>query len=191
MSEKRITQIAEQQQEGLTGYIGAISSDHAYIHDGLGFAIIETLAAVASGATVYIGLTTPNAASGKFVHFRPTSLTSTDSGVVAKIYEDLSYTNGTACNCFNMNRLSSNTAALTGAVGVTATPSTELVIAAASVGSGGNPVTSSGGIGGSADNERVLKQDTSYVVELKNIGAATTTINVSIFWYEESQGLDV
>lgn len=174
--------------ENFTGFLTIISSDHNYIHQGIGFSVVYQVSALGAGAKVYLGITTPSGASGKYIHFRPTGFSSTDSGVVGKIYENLSYTGGSSVTPFNRNRVSTTTSSSTVATGVTATPGAQLVVAAASVGSGGNPTSSAGGGGSSENNELIFKAATPYVIEIENIGAAATNVVLTLFWYEESNG---
>lgn len=54
-------------------------------------------------------------------------------------------------------------------------------------GSGGGPRSRSGGAGGS-EHELVLKESTSYVAKVTNIGASTATdVDILVFWYEEEE----
>ena len=190
MLQNKIANIVSGFREGLTGFITTIGGDHSYIHDGLAFSVVYEVSSLIAGAKTYVGITTPNEASGKFIHMRPTGFSSTDSGIVGRIYEGLAYTGGDAHVPFNRNRLASNVCICSASTNVTATPGAELIIAAAAVGSGGNAVSSAGGGGASEANEIVLKQDTAYVVEIENIGASTTKGIITLFWYEETAGID-
>jgi len=183
MSEKKITEILEQQQEGLTKYVGTISSDHAYIHQGKGkISIVE---AGSISASYKIGFKTPKVASGKYVHWRPVGLFSDADTVKYRLYEDNAYTGGTANDIETLNRnLNGVTLSQMQDVkkGVTATLTGEL-IQLIRAGSTGNPSARSGG-GAGADEERLLLPDTDYVVEILPGGA--TNVDVELFWYEEN-----
>lgn len=185
MSEKRLTEIAEQSQECLTKYTGVISSDHAYIHDGKAFtAIIET---GSISAAYDIAFKTPSVASGKFIHWRPTGVDTSADYVLFTLREGDTYSAGTAVTPINRNRLSSDTTNMQSFVkGATATP-TGTIIQQAGIGAAGNPVSRSGG-GSGADEEIVLKQNEEYVLTLTPAGA--TTVTLSLFWYEEDAGID-
>lgn len=185
MSANRQTEIMEQGQEPLTGFQASISSDHAYIHDGIGFtAIIDT---GSISAAYDIAFKTPTVASGKFIHYRPLGITSSANYVGVTLYEGDSYTGGTAVTPVNRNRLSSNTSSMQSFVkGATVSPA-GTIIDIAGLGSSGNPIARSGG-GTGGDEELVLKQNTDYVITLVPSGATTCTVKV--FWYEESAGLD-
>ena len=63
--------------EGLTKYCGVITSDHAYIHKGIGYTYDYTASSVAAGSGVKIGFSTPNLTPGKYLHWRPSSVSST------------------------------------------------------------------------------------------------------------------
>lgn len=177
------------QIDGFTSAQTVMQNDHTYIHEGKAFTIIYNYTSLASAAQTYLGFTTPNAASGIFVHFRPLGVSTTASGIIANLYENLSYSSGSAYTPFNRNRLSTKTATVTAATGVTSTPGSELIIAGASAGAAGNPVSSTGGAAPGSAEEIVLKQNTPYVIEVDNIGASTTSGFVTLFWYEEGRGL--
>lgn len=185
MSEPRITEILEGTREGLTGYAGVIGSDHAYIHDGKAFtALIDTGEITAD---YDIAFTTPTVASGKFIHWRPIGVDTSSDYVLFTLREGDSFSDGTEVTPINRNRLSSSVTAVQAFVkNATATP-TGTIIQQGGVGTAGNPASRSGG-GAAADQELVLKQNTNYVLTLSPNGA--TTVNLSLFWYEENAGLD-
>ena len=168
--------------EGLTKYMAVISSDHAYIHQGIGkVAIVE---AGSISASYKIGFKTPSVASGKYIHWRPAGLFSDANAVKFRLYEDNAYIGGTDNDIETLNRN------LDGIVpsymqdmkkGVAAVL-TGTLIQLIRVGSTGNIFTSSGG-GAGADDERVLLPDTDYVIEVLPGGATNT--DVELFWYEE------
>lgn len=187
---RKVGEFLKLMREGLTKFMTVISSDHNYIHDGIGFSVNHLELALASAASAYLGFTTPPSGE-KYIHWRPTGVSSTESGVVVKVFEGDSFTGGTDITPFNRNRLSSNTSDMQSfKKGVTSTP-TGVLVGLASVGSGGNAVSSSGGGSSGAENEIVLKQNTNYVIELENIGAVSTDVSLNLFWYEETAGLDV
>jgi len=161
-----------------------ILADHTYIHEELAYTVIVSIAALGSAAKSYVSLTTP-ATSVKNIHFRPLGGSTTDSGIVFKFFENLSFTSGTLYTPFNRSRASVNTSTVVVKTGVTATPTTELVIAAAGAGAGGNPVTSTGGSAVGSEQEIILLPETDYVLEIENIGAVATNIVITLYWYEE------
>ena len=60
------TELLKKFQESLTGYIGTIGSDHAYIHNGIAFTAVIDVGSI-SGA-YDIAFKTP---TNKYVHWRP------------------------------------------------------------------------------------------------------------------------
>lgn len=169
-------------QEAYTGYMGVITSDHAYIHKGIGKTIIIDLGSIS--AATRIGFTTPTVASDKVLHWRPLGVTTSANYVEIKMTEDDSFTGGTdkLDTIFCRHRAYGTTTAVQAfKSGVTSTP-TGLVVQQAGVGSAGAPRARSGGTGG-ADEELVLLQDTDYVITLTPSGA--TAVILSLFWYEE------
>lgn len=117
-------------EERLTGYCATITSDHAYIHGAISFTVPFSSAALAAAGEYKIGITTPSVASGKFIHWRPTFISSSANIAQMKFYEGSVYTGGTSIQPFNRNRsrpdmygdMQANlgvTAALTGVLAVT------------------------------------------------------------------------
>lgn len=180
-----LTEIALEKQEDLTKYQGVISSDHAYIHDGIAFTAIIEVTDVS--AAYDIAFTTPSVASGKFVHWRPIGITSSANYVDIKLREGDAFTGGSTVTPINRNRLAVNTSDMqTFVTNATVAPS-GTIIQQTGIGTSGNPVAVSGG-GAGAEQELVLAQDTDYVVTLTPDD--TTTVVLSLFWYEEDAGLD-
>ena len=173
----------EGQQDRFTGMQCVVQSDHAYIHDGLGFtAIIDT---GSISAAYDIAFTTPSVASGKYIHWRPIGITSSAEYVQVVTYEGDSFSSGTTVTPINRNRNSTNTSTMQAFVkNATATP-TGTQIDIFGVGSTGNPTSRSGGADGSLD-EIVLKPNTNYVITLTPAGATSCTLK--LFWYEEENG---
>ncbi len=184
MSEKKLTEIFTESQEKLTGFIANIGSDHAYIHQGIAYTSIVTTPSIS--AAYRLAFKTPAAASGIFIHWRPIGITSSANYVDFAITEAETYTGGTAVTPINRNRISSNTSSMQAfAYGVTSTPA-GVIIDKSGIGTSGTPRARSGG-GTGAEQELVLKQDTTYVVTLTPAGA--TIVNLSLFWYEEERGV--
>ena len=181
----KLTEIAIAQQEGLTGFQTGITSDHAYIHDGIAFTGIINTGSIS--AAYDIAFTTPSIADGKFMHWRPIGISSDADSVGWVMYEGDTFSAGTAVVPINRNRNSTNLSKVTTLVkGATATPSGTM-ISAGQVGTSGVP-TAKGGGGAQADEEIVLKPATNYVLTLTPAGA--TTVILELFWYEEEKGLD-
>ena len=182
MSIARQTEIMEQSQEDLTGYTAVISSDHAYIHDGIAFTGIINTGSISSAYN--ISFKTP---ASTFIHWRPIGIDSSADYVDFVLSEGDTYSGGTAVVPINRNRLSSNTTDMQSFVkGSTVTP-TGVIIQRGGIGTSGNRVSQTG-CGSGADEELVLKQDTEYTLTLTPDGA--TICNLSLFWYEEGAGLD-
>lgn len=180
-----MTELLKAMQECLTGYMGVIGSDHAYIHDGKAFTAFVNTGEIL--AAYDVAFTTPSVASGKFIHWRPNGLDTSADYVLVTLREGDSFSDGTAVTPINRNRLSSETTTMQAFVkGATATP-TGTIIQQGGIGASGNPVSRSGG-GSAADEELVLKQNTNYVFTLEPAGA--TEVNLSLFWYEEDKGID-
>lgn len=167
--------------EYLTGYTAVIQSDHAYIHQGLGFSGLVDAGSISS--TYYIGFTTPSVASGKYIHWRPIGIQSSADYVSVKIYEGDTFSGGDAVTPINRNRAMATTTSNMQAFSsdVTSSPS-GTIIYLTGIGVSGNPASQSGG-GGSANEEILLKANTNYVIEIDPDGA--TNVTMELFWYEE------
>lgn len=184
MLQNKISNIIQGFQEALTGYTGVITSDHAYIHRGLAFT--ANLSSGSISTAYYIAFTTPTVASGKYIHWRPLGLASSADYVEVTLYEDDSFSAGTDVTPINRNRPMSSLTSKMQAFkkGVTSTP-TGTIIQVVGLGSTGNPTARAGG-GAGADEEIVLKQNTSYVAKIDPAGA--TIVTGSLYWYEEDEG---
>jgi len=88
------TELLLDSQEEFTGFQTGITSDHNYIHQGKGFVINHTFSAVASAGVSYIGLTTP-ASTAKYIHFRPTTFSSSANLGRSRLLQVASFTGGT------------------------------------------------------------------------------------------------
>lgn len=179
--------------ERLTGYVGVVQSDHAYIHDGIGFHVTNTVT-INDGATLKFQFVTPNPedpATGKqkYIHWRPSSIGTSAAGVRYTLYEEsTSISGGSAVTKLNMNRNSLKTSKIaTFNTGVTATEGTAIQFGV--FGTAGNPAKAAGG-GGGSENEQVLKGNTAYTINLVNLGGANSAVSYDFFWYEEEKGLD-
>ena len=185
MNSPRLTEIFEQGQECLTGFQASISSDHAYIHDGIAFTSVINTGSIS--AAYDIAFTTPTVASGKFIHWRPIGIQTSADYALFTLYEGDSFADGSAVTPINRNRLSAGTSAMqTFVKGATVTPA-GTIIQQGGIGTSGNPASQSGG-GAGANEELVLAQDTDYVITI--LPDAATVVTLSLFWYEELAGIN-
>lgn len=171
-------------QEDLTLAQKSISTDHSYIHDGIGFSqTIETASIEAAGAykiSIATGTT-------KYLHMRAIASSSTANIIEIELLEAPTNSSGTAVTMQNRNRNSSTTSTATVKQGVASTGGTSL--GKYTAGAGGGVQARSGGSVGGENDERVLKQNTDYAIVITNIGATTATVGyISLFWYEEARG---
>lgn len=177
--------IAPGQTDDLTGYQINLSSDHAYIHKGLGFTLSAESPSVAAAATYAVALQIPD---GIYVHIRPTKWSSTANIGELKLFEGSTFTSGSALTPNNRNRNSKKASKVTVTGGVTATNTSATLLINETVGTGGSPAMLGGG-GGGQNDEWVLRPNRTYVFQFENIGATTATVfYFDFFWYEESAG---
>jgi len=170
------------QADDFTGYPIVLSSDHSYIHKGLGFSLVGNSGSVAAAGTFVISFVTP---SGKYVHLRPTSIGSTKSLGLFTIAEGSTMTGGTDATPLNRNRNSLNASLVTAKTGATISAEGSVKLVELFI---GYPNTGSGGQNGEND-EIVLKPGTAYSLKFSNIGETESTVfYFSMFWYEEQEG---
>lgn len=180
MGNTRMTEILELAQESLTKHLTIIESDHAYIHAGIAFTAIINTGSIS--AAYDIAFKTPDANSGKYIHWRPIGIDTSADYVDFVLYEGDTFSSGTAVTPINRNRISKNTSKMqTFVYNATATPA-GTIVQRGGIGVAGIPASKAGG-GAFANQELVLKQDTNYVLTLTPAGA--TIVNLSLFWYEE------
>lgn len=168
-----------------TGMQAVISSDHSYIHDGIGYVLCGDTGSIAAAGVEHISFTTPGPNIGKVIHLRPAKFSSSANSASITITEGASMSAGTLAVPQNCNRNKDNksqckiyTGATLGTAGLGGTIYKE------NVGTGGVP-NRSGGTGGS-DEERVLKPGTTYSITFTNTGSSTATVcSYMLFWYEE------
>lgn len=188
MSKRSINDLENPAIEGLTGYMGVISSDHAYIHQGIGFSFIDDFT-LGGNATYKLSFKTPVVEDNKYVHWRPIGVGSTASGIKALLIEMAVpvSSGGLAIEpvCRNRALADVRISSVKVTENVTAVTTSGLLIQAGLVGSGGNNQSRAGGSGDGADLEILLKPDTEYIVELDNLTNTSTDVLLDLFWYEE------
>jgi hypothetical protein len=173
------------QTDKFTGYPVNISSDHAYIHQGLGYNLPIESSSVAAAGVYSVAIQVP---AGVFLHIRPTTWSSTANLGELKLFENSTFSGGSAVTPVNKNRNSKRVSKVVCTAGVTATNTTATLLMAESVGTGGTPSASAGG-GGGQNDEWVLEPLRTYVFQFENIGATNATVfYANFFWYEESAG---
>lgn len=149
-------------REGLTGYCGTISSDHAYIHQGKSRVLCHTTASLAAAAVEKLAFTTPAASTGIYIHWRPSMISSSANAARYQLYEDTDYANGTVAAAQDANRNTKNGPAM-------------LVYTAATAGLAGRILVSAEA-GGNFGN-----QPAGDAIEVLSSDAADTTQTVTIY----------
>jgi len=180
MSTSAIVENMNLAKDTLTNFPISISGDHAYIHKQKAYTALVSVGTIS--AAYKIGFKTPSVASGKYVHWRPTGISSSANYVAAILYEGDAFTGGDAVTPINRYRASIIGSSMqTFAKGVTVTPS-GTIIDLDGFGTSGTPNNRSGG-GSKSDEELVLKANTNYVLQLTPAGETVCT--AKLFWYEE------
>lgn len=188
--------ILEDAQEELTSAIRKISTDHAYIHDGLGY---RTYFEIGSVTTTEEFLILPN--DTKYLHFKNLELMALGGtckvtllrGTTANplVIDSAGVTASEVIGPNNVNDNSEHTS------GVTITKTPTYVTAQAGepwailqvLGDSTNQFTSVAKTQSNPEEEFVLKPDTPYVLKVERIGSDTpNNVLLTAFWYEEAQG---
>jgi hypothetical protein len=172
------------QREHFTGFHPVIQSDHAYIHDGIGYnyPCSFTLGNVEAKGCIIV------APLDCYIHWRPTTISTTASAVSVSLYEAPTYTGGAALTgLVNHNRNEPDTPKMVLKDGTLTITDNGKLLATASYGAAGQPANRAGGSGGS-DNEYVFKPGLEYLLLITNLTSTTTTVFADLFWYEEEDG---
>lgn len=149
---------------------------HHEIHDGTNF-IVESWADVTGAAATYdLGITTPD--TTKWAHLLMNFMA--EAGFTITVYEGATFTGGTPVTAFNSNRNSATAATVAFVLAPTVTV-LGTQITSWKIGSG----TATGGVGGTRA-ERILKQNTKYLVRFTKLAAGTDYINYLFDWYEHA-----
>ena len=150
---------------------------HAFIHRGIVFDLSRKITLPASQTIYLVGKT-----NGKSIHFHAEEYTASAGGVEFRLLEGVTFTGGTEIVGLNRNRLSSQEPTLEIFSGATVTNTgTELYIIGFPIGT--TPV-SGGGQKGAETEEWILKPQTNYAIEIKNLNNAERIIYASLSWYE-------
>lgn len=161
-----------------------LQGDHHYIHKGLAFQYACTFS-LGNAATKTCVIKTPS--NGKYIHWRPTRVSTVTSAIKVELYEKPTYTGGTVLTAQNVNRnstLLASTVLLDGTISVS---NNGTLLSIDALGAGGNPSKVAGGAAGN-ENEIVLKHDEEYLLIFTNLTSTTTVVTADVFWYEEGEG---
>lgn len=170
-----------------TSYLINITGDHAHIHQGKAYSVPIMISNLASSGTSKITFLTPAVANG-YVHWRPSSISTSGDKVTVNLYEGSSGNSGGSTEtAINRNRNSSNTSTVTIKSGVTvSTNGTK--IGSTYLGGGTGVGQSRSGSEMGEDNEFVFKPSTLYTIEVINGSGSANNIAIRLFWYEELYG---
>jgi hypothetical protein len=169
-----------------TGFLISISGDHAYIHDGIGFSVFSFISSLASSGTYKVHIKTP---ATKYLHLRPTKLSTSGDKVSYLFYEDSSDTTaGTTFVPINKNRNSDNTSGATFLLNATVTSNGTLIDYDYIGGGTGVGGSRNGDAGNGSNEEILLKPNTNYTVVITNSSSAVNNILFKMFYYEEGKG---
>lgn len=172
--------------ERVTGAFPVITTDHAFIHEGIAFTAANKID-ITSAKVALIQITPP---AGAYCHFKPAAFSCTGGPVYISLLEDYSFVGGSAITPQNRKRTGTPAASAITVKGIadgtavagTAPLSLDMVVLSG---------TSSGaklGSSSQAAEEWVLKPGVNYLIAITNATSpgATITVGYELFWYEET-----
>lgn len=172
--------------ERITKAYRTISTNHGYIHEGIGFTISNKMDIAGNkvGGFSFTGIP-----AGTFIHFQPALITGIGGPIYVSLLEDYTFTGGTTLTPINRNRNSTNASAITlkGSTDLTAVAGTSALSLEMLV----LPTTTQGaqklgGTGASGAEEWIWKPEVNYVLAFANSTGSQVTVGYTLFWYEEA-----
>lgn len=190
MSDGRIMNIMNAAQERVTNGYAVINTDHANLHAHQGYSINKDSTNLAANASIYLQF---NTGTSVYVHFKLYEASMTNSLGRFSILEyttNSTFTNGSsAVTYYNKSRV--NASSYTSDLEIYADP-TDVdrtsgwnILESIITGSSGTQAIRTGAWNRSLDVEWVLAQNSTYVLELTNIGPTAGQGMIYAFWYEE------
>ena len=157
----------------------AIEYSHHKIHEGQFFSAGEIAQSIASAGTLTYGIQT----GSKTVHITPAYISTSADKMTFQVYEDSTYTGGTAVTAINRNRNFTNAPTMTGVKAPTVTVNGTLISQDYLAGATGVGQTRAGQIA-NTDNEIIFKPNTKYVIIYTNGSSSANLLTWSFSWYE-------
>jgi hypothetical protein len=162
--------------------VTTILAEHALVHKGLLFSATHKFDSIASGATVYLAVTTP---ANVEVHFKAALIVTDAEKVLVTVTEGAAYSGGSQVSTFNRNRNSTNAAAATVMTGVTGVSGgTAIDVDYLGGGASAGPKATAIGTEVAGVTEWALKPSTNYVISVRNDGASAASVIIKLIWYE-------
>jgi hypothetical protein len=168
--------------EQYSNAVETIETEHAQIHKEKGF-FYSTNFTVANTTDKFFVLENP---AGNYPHLRIIGISIEDTPCDFYVYENPTYTGGTARTVYNLSRSSSNTPDLVVSEDPTVTANGTQIEYQYLAGSGGGPV-GQGASGISTDDlptEWILKPNEDYLIRLYNNSGGAIDADLRMFWYE-------
>lgn len=172
------TEVLEVRADPESSVLVFIDFEHSKVHSGLLFSLSGVISSLAAGSTTYFhGLT-----DSRVVHFREGNVSATGAPIDIAFYEGATVSaNGTELTALNRNRKSSNTPTLQTFSGPTVTDVGTLLEAGVITVSGPGKQSGNASLFGT---EWILKNATSYLIEITNNDNSAVDIYYNFFWYE-------
>jgi len=160
----------------ITHALTTISYEHHEIHDGDTFHVTDVIA-MSNGQVVDYLVTTPD--TTRWAHFGY-EIDPLDAGITLGIFEDAIRTGTTALVAYNRNRNSAVTATTTMHRGHSggSTDGTQIVTRRSG--------TKSIGASTGDSSERIMKQNSKYIIRVTNLSTTTNNVSLRFFWYEHT-----
>lgn len=162
-----------------TRTIPIIGEIHHFIHVGAVFDISKKITIPANQTVYLVGV--PN---GGTVHFHKESYTGSKGGFEVRLLEDVSFTGGTQIFGNNRNRVTDAESAFE----IYQAPATIDISEAVELYLIGVPISATpafaGPGAGAETDEWILKKETPYALEIKNLNNSELIIYADLSWYE-------
>lgn len=177
-------------KDSITGGYTIVDDDQHNTHLGRSFTASVNSTGVAANASIYVQFNSPPTTG--YVHLSEVSITAIDTLVRYFILEATTSSTFTAGStpilAWNRNRTSTNVPLATlfsNPTNVNSTNSSMINILKSIV-LGSSGTAGGGGRGASADfidSSIILKQNSTYIFELRNIGAGAGQLGMDLYWY--------
>ena len=179
-------------RERITQSAKTITTDHTYIHQGyMYWAYVKPT--IDPAGTYKLTFTTPSVASGKEVHWRPSTVNpDADKVFLTMTEEPTAVTPGTAVQVRNRNRKLVATghrtdAGLSVVTGGATLTESAVVVEAAYMGGGTGTGQARSSTDTGEENEVFLNPATTYSITITNGSSNTQDVFLKMLWYEEDK----
>lgn len=165
-----------------------ISEDNEEVHEGNAFTISNGTTSVAASSAIYVQINTPSTSGVHVSHMGVYSIDTLSRFTLLEATTNSTFATGTTPIIpWNKRRASTNTAQTVFFSNPTLVNSTNSsminILSSIVIGSSGSQPGGKISSMVSLEDEWVLKPNTTYILEIKNIGATIGQLGYTLFWY--------